>query len=172
MVPANSDRISRVPPYSGYCLSISGYVYEAFTLFRLAFQANSTYYKYQLWQSYNPNNAITLLVWAISISIATTLEITIVFSSSGYLDVSVLRVSLPCGMFRLHRNGLPHWEILGLTVICTYPKLIAAYHVLLRLWEPRHSPYALNDFLPPCLLLGFISFNYFALLYYSVCQRP
>jgi hypothetical protein len=28
-------------------------------------------------------------------------------------------------------------------VICTYPKLIAAYHVLHRLPEPRHPPFAL-----------------------------
>ena len=32
-------------------------------------------------------------------------------------------------------------------VICTYPQLIAAYHVLHRLHEPRHPPYALNYFL-------------------------
>ena len=39
--------------------------------------------------SYNPNLAETKLVWAISISLAATPEITIVFSSSRYLDVSV-----------------------------------------------------------------------------------
>ena len=33
-------------------------------------------------------------VWVFSLSLATTQEITIVFSSSGYLDVSVPRVSL------------------------------------------------------------------------------
>ena len=43
-------------------------------------------------QSYNPNTAETVLVWAVPISLAATLGITIVFSSSGYLDVSVLRV--------------------------------------------------------------------------------
>ena len=32
-------------------------------------------------------------------------------------------------------------------VICTSPQLFAAYHVLLRLWEPRHPPYALSNFL-------------------------
>jgi poly(3-hydroxyalkanoate) synthetase len=32
------------------------------------------------------------LVWAVSISLATTLEITVVFSSSAYLDVSVQQV--------------------------------------------------------------------------------
>ena len=29
------------------------------------------------------------------------------------------------------------------SLICSYPQLIAAYHVLLRLLMPRHSPYAL-----------------------------
>ena len=45
-------------------------------------------------QSYNPNVAETTLVWALPRSIATTKGITIVFSSSGYLDVSVRRVRL------------------------------------------------------------------------------
>ena len=30
-------------------------------------------------------------------------------------------------------------------VVCTYPRLIAAYHVLHRLLVPRHPPYALNN---------------------------
>ena len=34
----------------------------------------------------------------------------------------------------------------GSKVVCTYPKLIAAYHVLLRLLEPRHPPFALSFF--------------------------
>ena len=41
---------------------------------------------------YNPEAAETTPVWAISISLATTPEITIVFSSYAYLDVSVRRV--------------------------------------------------------------------------------
>jgi hypothetical protein len=40
-------------------------------------------------------SAETVMVWAIPRSIATTKGITIVFSSSGYLDVSVLRVCFP-----------------------------------------------------------------------------
>jgi hypothetical protein len=43
-------------------------------------------------QSYNPGSAETKPVWAISISLAATPEITIVFSSYAYLDVSVQRV--------------------------------------------------------------------------------
>ena len=42
--------------------------------------------------SYNPLTALTGRVWALPLSLATTYGITIVFSSSGYLDVSVLRV--------------------------------------------------------------------------------
>jgi hypothetical protein len=45
-------------------------------------------------QSYNPNTAVTVLVWAVPRSLAATDGITIVFSSSGYLDVSVPRVRL------------------------------------------------------------------------------
>ena len=41
---------------------------------------------------------------------------------------------------------LPHSEIAGSQVVCTYPTLIAAYHVLLRLLEPRHPPFALAFF--------------------------
>ena len=43
--------------------------------------------------------------------------------------------------------GLPHSEICGSQDICSSPQLIAAYHVLLRLREPRHPPYALLYFL-------------------------
>ena len=45
--------------------------------------------------------------------------------------------TLPCG-------GFPHSEISGSQLICSSPKLIAAYHVLHRLLMPRHSPCALS----------------------------
>ena len=41
---------------------------------------------------------------------------------------------------------LSHSEIFGLSIVCIYPKLIAAYHVLHRLSMPRHPPYALIRF--------------------------
>ncbi len=47
-------------------------------------------------QSYNPDIAETTSVWAVPVSLATTPGITIVFSSYGYLDVSVPHVRLPC----------------------------------------------------------------------------
>ena len=63
----------------------------------------------------------------------------------------------------LQNARLSHSEIRGSKVICTYPRLVAAYHVLHRLWEPRHPPCALSYFLarffvvshlPPRILFG------------------
>jgi hypothetical protein len=48
----------------------------------------------------------------------------------------------------LQTAGLSHSETRGSKVMCTYPRLIAAYHVLHSLNEPRHPPYALSYF--PC----------------------
>ncbi len=39
--------------------------------------------------------------------------------------------------------GFPHSEISGSKPVSDSPELIAAFHVLLRLWLPRHPPYAL-----------------------------
>jgi hypothetical protein len=47
---------------------------------------------FSILQSYNLHIAETIRIWAVPLSLATTQGITIVFSSSGYLDVSVLRV--------------------------------------------------------------------------------
>ena len=43
---------------------------------------------------YNPDDALTSPVWAVPLSLATTRGITVVFSSSAYLDVSVQQVRL------------------------------------------------------------------------------
>ena len=98
-------------------------------------------------QSYNPDVAVTTPVWAISFSLATTREIDVSFSSSYYLDVSVQRVSSPRGVTGLLPAGLSHSDIRGSILVCKSPRLFAAYHVLLRLQEPRHPPYALAYFL-------------------------
>ena len=46
-------------------------------------------------------------------------------------------------MSGLQPDGLPHSDISGSKVVCTSPKLFAAYHVLHSLLEPRHPPFAL-----------------------------
>ena len=72
----------------------------------------------------------------------------VVFSSSGYLDVSVHRVPLltlciGVRILEVCSSGFPHSEISGSKDICSSPKLFAAYHVFHRLLVPRHPPYAL-----------------------------
>ena len=87
-------------------------------------------------------------VWALSISLAATLEIEFSFFSSGYLDVSVHRVPsvhlwIQCTVTEVSSAGFPHSDICGSGLICSSPQLFAAYHVFLRLLVPRHPPCAL-----------------------------
>ena len=49
-------------------------------------------------------------------------------------------------MSGLQPDGLPHSEIRVSSLICSYARLIAACHVLLRLQEPWHPPCALGYF--------------------------
>ena len=73
----------------------------------------------------------------------------VVFSSSGYLDVSVHRVpfhTLWIGVWipGVYPGGFPHSDTCGSMDICSSPQLFAAYHVLHRLLVPRHPPCALS----------------------------
>ena len=90
MVPAYSIKVSRVSMYSGYRLVNSSFAYGAFTLSGWSSQDHSAIFGKSLLQS-EPRHARTS-VWALSISLAATLEIEFSFFSSGYLDVSVHRV--------------------------------------------------------------------------------
>ena len=89
-------------------------------------------------------------VWALPVPLAATPGITFVFSSSGYLDVSVHRVPLHTLWIQIWIHGVcpcgfPHSEIRGSMDICSSPRLFAAYHVFLRLSVPRHPPCALSS---------------------------
>ena len=88
-------------------------------------------------------------VWAFPFSLATTWGIIIIFFSSGYLDVSVLRVGFTALLpwwYTFSVPGCPIRKSSDITLVCSSPKLIAAYHVLRRLIDPRHPPYALICF--------------------------
>ena len=88
-------------------------------------------------------------VWALPRSLATTGGIISLFSSPAgtkMFQFPAFASLLVVMMTVLQTAGLSHSEISGSKVICTYPKLIAAYHVLHRLREPRHPPDALTYF--------------------------
>ena len=146
MVPARSHKVSRVSWYSGYRSVNLTFAYGAFTLYGRSSQNLSA----SLIESYmrsEPRSARTP-VWALSISLAATLEIDFSFSSSGYLDVSVHRVPsvylwIQYTVTEVSSAGFPHSDIHGLSLICSSPWLFAAYHVFLRLLVPRHPPCAL-----------------------------
>src|SRR6218665_1907378 len=76
------------------------------------------------------------------------------------------------GVFGLQPKGLPHSDICGSIPIGGSPQLFAAYHVLLRLREPRHSPCALtyfcNDARSRWILIGTC---FFTLLFFSMSMN-
>ena len=60
----------------------------------------------------------------------------------------------------LHHGGFPIRKSADIMLICSSPRLIAAYHVLHRLLMPRHSPYAL-------VRLNFL-YNVLTILWFSL----
>ena len=147
MVPAYSDKVSRVSSYSGYRSVSQSFAYGAFTLFGRLSQSRSARLPESGLRS-EPRNA-RIPVWPLPRSLAATCGIDVSFSSSGYLDVSVHRVPLHAlwigaWMTGVCPAGFPHSEIHGSRDICSSPWLFAAYHVFLRLSVPRHPPCALS----------------------------
>ena len=87
----------------------------------------------------------------------------------------------------MNPGEFPHSEISGSMLICSSPKLIAAYHVFHRLPVPRHSPcalvrltfqtffqniwYPLDSLLPTKIMLAFLlKLQYFLKrTYYNLC---
>ena len=116
MVPADSHKASPTSRYSGYCQANITYVYRAITVYCQASHPVPLHFVNTTSQSYNPSYAVTQLVWALSLSLATTQEIIIIFSSSAYLDVSVRQVCAIATSLQLVR--FPHSEIFGSIHIC------------------------------------------------------
>ena len=146
MVPAHSHKVSRVSWYSGSCHARLPFVYGAFTLSGWLSQNHSTRLTRQ---SCSPNPGVHALRFGLfRVRSPLLTESHVVFSSSGYLDVSVHRVpfhSLWIGLWILEvfSSRFPHSDISGSMDICSSPKLFAAYHVFHRLLVPRHPPCAL-----------------------------
>ena len=98
MVPPVSRRVSRVPRYSGFCCLPSDFAYGIFTLFDWLSQKPFGYLPAMTFAVRNPQWHYCHQVWPLSVSLATTPEITLVFFSCRYLDVSVHGVSPPYTM--------------------------------------------------------------------------
>ena len=148
MVPLISHKVSRVSWYSGYRSAYRNFIYGAFTLSGWSSQGHSII---PLSPNCGPNpgmHAFRFGLFRFRSPLLT--ESLVVFSSSGYLDVSVHRVP-PVYLWIQHTvtevssAGFPHSDICGSLDICSLPQLFAAYHVFLRLLVPRHPPCALSS---------------------------
>ena len=138
--------------------SFPGFVYGTFTLFGLPSQAVRLPF---LFSSFCRSFYPSFLVWAPPLSLATTQGIDFSFFSSGYLDVSVLRVSLSVTIFFITGyqcftiGGFPHSDTSGSLHTYCSPKRFAVCRVLLHLLVPRHPPCALF-YLTTCLYVSFV----------------
>jgi hypothetical protein len=141
MVLADSDRISPVPSYSGIPLGRSSYVYRAFTFCGAAFQTASPSTSGPCCGPYNPVETEISTVWATPRSLATTWGITIVFFSSGYLDVSVPRVGSTQPMYSAVGDRSSTCQVFpfGNSRINGYLHLPATYRSLSRPSSPTHA---------------------------------
>ena len=134
MVPADSRRIPRAPRYSGYRYASHRFVYASFTLYGATFQRLPLTIFLATARSYNPAEAGTSAVWATPRSLATTWGITNLFSfPPGTKMFQFPGLAPAMRVTGLQPDGLSHSEIRGSRVICTSPRLVAAYHVLHRL---------------------------------------
>ena len=139
MVPAASGRVSPAPPYSGYPPPGQACVYGAVTRYGRTFQCVPLGLA-RLAQALQPQGACPL-VWAVPLSLATTCGITVVFSSSGYLDVSVPRVSFHAPMYsaRDDRSSTCRVAPFGNPRINARSQLPVAYRNVLRPSSPLGS---------------------------------
>ena len=97
MGPPYSLQIPRVCRYSGFRSLSSHFVYETITLSGWFSQNHST--MLCLIISVLTPTVLLPSVWPLSLSLATTREISVDFSSSSYLDVSVQRVPFPQSIY-------------------------------------------------------------------------
>ena len=146
MVPALSIKVSRVSMYSGFRSVSFPFTYGAFTL---SGRLSQTFLLESLNLKCGPNPGVHALRFGLFRFRSPLLtESHVVFSSSGYLDVSVhrvpfLKLCIGLRILEVCSSRFPHSEISGSKDICSSPKLFAAYHVFHRLLVPRHPPYAL-----------------------------
>ena len=149
MVSALSYEISRVSHYSGFISPSLCFRIQDFHLLWFTFPGNSTNIILDFIDNPNPrcittsglgsscfarhyfrNRCYFLFLWVLRC-----------FSSPRSLPIHYFTHVWIYSLFSLYE--FPHSDTHGSLDICSSPWLFAAYHVLLRLLVPRHSPYAL-----------------------------
>ena len=106
MVPPSSHGISRAPRYSGSCSLLLLFVYVTLTLSRQPSQ--TVRLKIRMLNAVRTPKEFLLSVWPLPRSLATTYGISVDFSSSPYLDVSVQAVPLIYLLIHIWMHELLH----------------------------------------------------------------
>ena len=171
MVPPCSHGISRVPWYSGYRSSVFVFAYMALTFFGVL--SHTLRLTITVLNAVQTPEVFLPLVWPLPRSLATTSGISVDFSSSPYLDVSVQAV--PFQLLWIHKRmteycsaGFPHSDILGSMAAFASPGLFVDRYVLHRLPMPRHSPCALISLTFVRIMCPLVLVNFSTRLYCSV----
>ena len=148
MVAADSDRIPRVPPYSGGTHNTSALPVRGFHPLRHRFPASFPFLDVSprmLLQPRHPRKDIGLgsshfdRHYSGNRFFFLFLQVLRCFSSLRTPHLAVVTGLQPA--------GFPHSDMRGSIPVCGSPRLFAAYHVLLRSRKPRHPPFALLLFL-------------------------
>ena len=158
MVPADSRRISRVPRYSGYHWALTSLHIRGSHPLWPDFPERSVRDSSAVAWSYYPDAALPQRRFGLFPGRSPLLGESLLFSlprGTKMFQFPRFASSHNMMMTVLQTAGLSHSEIRGSKVICTLPRLIAAYHVLHRLREPRHPPCALIHFLGSAVSLCF-----------------
>ena len=137
MVPPYSVRISRVRTYSGFRSLRLRFDYRTLTFFGWA--SHPILLRFLLHYPVLTPNVLLPSVWPLSLSLATTHEISVDVFSSSYLDVSVRRV--PYVILWIHITFIWHYPYgvspFGYLRIKGYLRLPAAFRSLSR---PSSAP--------------------------------
>ncbi len=123
-------------------------MYRTVTFCGGSFQISSTRISLHLWPVHNPDRENPIGLGSSPFArrylgnrfFFLFLRVLRCFSSPGMSSITYEFSNRYLG---ISLSGFPHSEIPGLMLACSYPRLIAAYHVLLRLLVPRHPPSAL-----------------------------
>ena len=113
MVLVDSHKASPTSRYSGYYYVILLIRVPGFHRLWLIFPSDSTLKIQSILQSYNPINAVTFMVWAIPLSLATTQGITKLFSFPPGTQMFQFSGFASFRIIVLQTIGLPHSEIYG-----------------------------------------------------------
>ena len=163
MVPADSDRIPRVPPYSGYPMEFTVFRLQDSHLLWFSFPPNSTilWISHSVYKVLQPRSSrfglfpfrSPLLRESIFLSFP---PVTKMFQFTGLLSYTYV---FSIRYLRITVGEFPHSDISGSKLTYSSPKHFVVCHVLHQLLVPRHPPYALTNLITICFLIWLRYFN-------------